>query len=63
MFNNMEAIKTKAYTTKELAGLYGVSLKTLRKWLKPHQPSIGKKVSIYFTKKQVEIIFEKIGEP
>lgn len=54
---------TKAYTFKELAGLYGVSPKTMRKWLQPHQESIGKKISIYYTVKQVQIIFEKLGEP
>lgn len=53
----------KACTFKELTSLYGVSPKTMRKWLQPHLESIGKKISIYYTVKQVKIIFEKLGEP
>ena len=64
-FNNKysEEIKIRPYTGKELAGLYGVSTRTLRSWLEPHKDSIGIRTSKVFTVKQVKIIFEKIGEP
>ena len=53
----------KPYTTKELAALYGVSPKTLRTWLLPHQEAVGKRVSRYYTSLQVHIIFERLGPP
>lgn len=59
----MTGTTIKPYTSKELAGLYGVSAKTLRTWLQPHQPAIGEKISRYFTSLQVRIIFEKLGAP
>lgn len=53
----------KPYTSKEIAGLYGVSPKTLRTWLQPHKQVIGEKVSRYYTALQVRIIFERLGTP
>ena len=35
--NTTTETKIKACTPKELAGMYGVSQKTLRTWLLPHQ--------------------------
>jgi hypothetical protein len=51
------------YTHKELASLYGVSWVTLQKWLKPFEREIGHKIGHFYTTKQVEIIFEKLGWP
>jgi hypothetical protein len=53
----------KAYTITELAALYGISIKTIKTWLKPHETIIGEKQGRYFTTLQVRMIFEKIGEP
>ena len=53
----------KPYTMKELAALYGVSTKTLRTWLHPHQQAVGEKISRYYTSLQVRTIFEKLGSP
>ncbi len=53
----------KPYSTKELAVLYNVSTKTIRKWLLPHQAAIGKKTGWYYTTLQVRIIFERLGAP
>ena len=33
----------RAYTVKELAGLYGISEKTFKGWLQPHAAVIGKR--------------------
>lgn len=55
--------KIAPYTPKELASLYGVSVKTLRTWLSPHRKNIGERKSKYYTAKQVRIIFEQLGEP
>jgi DNA-binding transcriptional MerR regulator len=53
----------KPYTVKELADLYCVSPKTLRTWLLPHKDNIGERVSKYYTKLQVQAIFERLGKP
>ncbi|MBL0146091.1 MAG: hypothetical protein IPP48_10235 [Chitinophagaceae bacterium] len=55
--------EVKPYSTKEIATLYGVCDKTLKKWLKPFEESIGKKTGRYFTIAQVNIIFDKLGMP
>lgn len=61
--NNTPGTKIKPCTTKELAGMYGVSTKTLRTWLLPHLEYIGKRISKYYTAKQVRVIFDRLGEP
>ena len=56
-------IELKAYSIKELALLYGVCDKTLKKWLKPFAEQIGQKQGRYFNVAQVTIIFGKLGQP
>jgi hypothetical protein len=53
----------KPCTITELADMYGVSLKTFRKWLQPHEEAIGKRLGRYYTTLQVRIIFDKLGFP
>lgn len=53
----------RAYATRELAEMYGVSPKTMRNWLKPHMQSIGQRKGWYFNTRQVRIIFDKLGHP
>jgi transposase-like protein len=60
---NKQVIEVKPYTVKELSNMYGISDKTLRKWLKPFEESIGMKNGHYFTTLQVQIIFSKLGVP
>ena len=48
---------------KQLASLCGMGYKTIRKWLKAHQPSIGKKIGTFYIFRQVTIIFQKLGLP
>ena len=57
----MKQTDIRPYTLSELAALYGVSTKTMRNWLLPHQESIGKRVGRLYTTLQVKIIFEKLG--
>ncbi len=58
-----EVTEIKPYSTKELSHIYGVSDKTLRKWIVPFQEEIGKKQGHYYNVAQVEIIFRKLGLP
>jgi len=62
MSTTTEAL-VKPYTVKELAGLYGVSTKTLRTWITPHKEVIGERVSRYFTALQIQTIFTRLGQP
>jgi transposase len=55
--------EVKPYSTKEIAMLYGICDKTLKKWLKPFEEGIGKKTGRYYTIAQVNIIFDKLGMP
>lgn len=51
------------YSFKDLRALYGVSHKTMKKWLDPFLKEIGEHKTRLFTIKQVKIIFQKIGAP
>ena len=51
------------YTTKELAALYRIHVKTLRRWLRPHRAAIGRRPGHAFSIFQVEIIFNLLGWP
>lgn len=61
--NNNFTIEIKAYSISELARVYGISNKTMNRWLKPYSDIIGKRDGRYFTALQVRIIFHKLGLP
>jgi hypothetical protein len=63
MNTTISRIEIKHYSTKELAGFYGVCDKTLLKWMKPFLECIGQRQGRYYTVAQVKLIFEKLGEP
>lgn len=52
----------KPYTKKELTQLYGISRKTLRRWLVKHDTLLGKNTKI-FNVKQIDFIFNHFGFP
>ena len=51
------------YSVKDLAGIYGVCDKTLKKWIKPFAGEVGEKNGRYYSVVQVKVIFEKLGVP
>jgi len=60
----MEYSEIKPMTITQLAQAYGVSIKTVRKWLKPFHADINKRdTSRIFTVRQVQSIFDTIGRP
>jgi hypothetical protein len=59
----MSASETKPQTTKELAQAYGVSSRTMIKWLTPFQERIGQRMGHTYTPKQVRTIYEALGWP
>ncbi|MGP8216595.1 MAG: hypothetical protein ACLQQ4_13595 [Bacteroidia bacterium] len=58
-----QKIPVKTYSVKEVAGLYGISTKTLKKWLTPFQNDIGERRGHLYYPKQVKVIFEILGLP
>ena len=59
----MSASEIKPQTTKELAQAYGVSNRTMIKWLTPFQDRIGQRMGHTYTPKQVSVIYEALGLP
>lgn len=57
------SIEIKPYSITELASIYGIPDKTMRKWLAPHKNAIGKRIGHFYNVLQVTIIFEKLGVP
>lgn len=53
----------KSATTKELAGMYNVSCKTFRNWIRPFKKEIGKRQGRYYNARQIYIIFLRLGAP
>lgn len=62
MSDNKE-IKPKAMNKTQLAKLYNVHIDTFSNWLLPFAEKIGTVTGRIFTPKQVETIFECLGEP
>jgi hypothetical protein len=58
-------MKKMFYAPRELADMYGISLRTLNKWLKPHREKIGQRPAgtYLYSLKQVKIIFDVLGQP
>jgi hypothetical protein len=56
-------IEIKPYSLTELSHIYGVTVRTIKKWILLHEKEVGVKNGRYFTAKQVKIIFEKLGLP
>lgn len=56
-------IPLKPYTMKELALMYGVCKRTLKKWLQPYEQEIGDHNGRFLTIVQVKIVFTKLGLP
>ncbi|OSZ78141.1 hypothetical protein CAP35_07715 [Chitinophagaceae bacterium IBVUCB1] len=50
-------------SVKQLSEMYGIGIKTFRKWLKPFEKEIGEKNGHYYTISQVRIIVQKLGIP
>ena len=56
-------VEIKPCSLKELSNIYGVTVRTIKKWIAPHDKKIGKKIGRYYNALQVKIIFEKLGLP
>jgi hypothetical protein len=51
------------HTLKEIAIMYGVNDRNLKKWLLPFEEKIGEKVGWYYSVNQEKVIFQSLGLP
>jgi transposase len=58
-----DKFEVKASTKKEMAAIYGVSVRTFNSWLKPFEEKVGEKRGRYYTVNQVIIIVDVLGLP
>jgi hypothetical protein len=63
MTSTIQTTQIKPCTLTELAAIYGIGIRTMKKWITPHQAAIGEKHGRIYTALQVKIIFEKLGLP
>jgi len=56
-------IQLKPYSLVELAKLYTICDRTMKKWIKPFEQEVGEKNGRYYSINQVKIIFDKLGLP
>jgi len=56
-------LEIKPYTKKELAAIYGISLRCFYTWLKKIESEVGPKRGKYYNINQVLMIIEKLGLP
>lgn len=63
MLTLQTSIEVKPYTIGELAELYDISTRTLRRWLKPFQKEIGPRIGHYYRIQQVKVIFSRLDLP
>ena len=63
MTSTIQTTQIKPCTLTELAAIYGVGIRTMKKWITPHQQAVGEKHGRIYTALQVKVIFEKLGLP
>ena len=51
-----------SYTSADLAKIYGISVKTVRRWVKPLEPLIGERLGHYFMPKQIRVIVPELDK-
>jgi hypothetical protein len=53
----------KPYRMKDLAAIYGVDVRTVRRWMNKLAPTIVRKQAKYFAVQEVTTILEALGVP
>jgi uncharacterized protein YjcR len=63
MSTQTNKVQIRPYNVTELARMYTVTPRTMKKWLQRHPAIIEDKMGQLFTILQVEKIFDKFGTP
>jgi len=61
--NTSDKIRIRSYSVKEVANLYGVSGKILKKWLDDYENEIGDRKGHFYNPRQMKVIFDRLGAP
>lgn len=61
--NKNQGVPLRPYTLKELARIYGVSTKTMHRWMEPFKDELGPKRGRYYSIPQVRIFFTNLSLP
>ena len=56
-------LELKPYSKKELAEIYGISVKCLNNWINKFKSEVGNICGRYYNVNQVKVIFAKLGLP
>lgn len=62
-FTEEGSVIVRPYMLQDLAAIYEVSSKTMRRWLNELAPHDGKKTKKFFTALQVSAIIKALGNP
>lgn len=60
---NDQPTALKPYSIGELASIYQVDYRTLKKWIKPFESLLGERIGRYYSVSQVRIIFHHLNIP
>ena len=55
-------LRITTYTSSDLAKIYNISTKTVRRWVRPLEPETGPRIGNYYYPKQVRIIVENLNK-
>ncbi|HEX6913602.1 MAG TPA: hypothetical protein VF145_00085 [Chitinophagaceae bacterium] len=58
-----QTIVIRAYSLYQLAELYSVTPRVMKRWLSTLQPALGPRIGRYYYLEQVLLIIEKLGTP
>lgn len=56
-------LELKPYSKRELAQIYGISVKCLNNWIDKFKADVGDICGRYYNVNQVKVIFAKLGLP
>lgn len=62
-FDDTGALIVRPYMVQDLARIYNVSGKTIRRWINETVPESGKKTKKFFSLNQVQEIIKGLGNP
>ena len=63
MSTTNEQWEIKPYSLSDLSVIYGMSTRTINRWMAKHKDCIGEREGRFYTALQVKIIFQKFGLP
>jgi transposase-like protein len=63
MTGDNQFLEIKPYSITDFSALYGVSARTMLRWIKPFIEEVGPRNGRFYSVTQVKVIIEKLGVP